>query len=258
MGNAVAVSGVRFSYRLQGEKRLRVFEGINLAVGYREIVGVVGRNGSGKSTLLELIRGGRIPDEGEVFVGGVHVASGGRILKHPVVSIISQSPDAGLAPTMTVYENYVTAKGFHGLGLRWAYNHGRVEQCRGLLALAGMSLETKVDEQVRFLSSGQQQALSVMLALDSPAPIVLMDEPTASLDPVAAQHVLDLACAGIVGRGGSVILVSHRLRDVVERCDRIFLLQGGRVSKEFDMHRSGAKEEELLRLLVNEPATVDS
>jgi putative ABC transport system ATP-binding protein len=258
MGDSVKVSDVHFAYRLEGRNRLCVFEGLSLAIRYREVIGIIGRNGSGKSTLLELIRGGRIPEVGEVFVGGVHVASGGRILKRPAVSIISQSPDAGLAPTMTVYENYMTAKGFHGLGLRWAYRHSAVEQCCDLLAMAGMGLEAKIDEQVRFLSNGQQQALSVLLALDSSAPIVLMDEPTASLDPVAAQRVLDLACAGIIRRGGSVILVSHRLRDVLERCDRILLLQGGKVSKEFDMHLSGAKEEDLLRLLVNEPATTEA
>jgi len=219
----VSLKGLRFSYPTRTESLFNVFSDLNLSVGKGEVVGLIGRNASGKTTLLNVIRGTLIPQKGEVKIADTLVSRHGKRCKRPVVSIISQRPDAGLAPTMTVYENYIFAKE-HKLSLNWAYTSRRRKACMKLLAKAKMGLEGKIDEQVRFLSGGQQQALSILLELEFPNPLLLMDEPTAALDPYVATEVLDLALKELASKNGTIIFVSHRLRDILERCQRIIVL----------------------------------
>jgi putative ABC transport system ATP-binding protein len=242
----VSVRGVDFSYVRRDGSLLGVLKHMSFTIGYGEVVGLVGRNGAGKTTLLEVLRGTLPPQKGEVQVGMALVAIGGNHRQKPSVAMISQRPDAGLAPTMTVYENYAIAIG-HGMsGLRWAYSKRTESACRDLMARAGMGIEDKAHEQARFLSGGQQQAVSVLLALESPERLLLMDEPTASLDPFAAKTLLDLAVSEIERVRGAILLVSHRLRDIVERCSRIFVLDNGTITRDINCFVAPVTEQELL------------
>jgi putative ABC transport system ATP-binding protein len=228
-----------------------VLKNLNIEIPRGQVVGLVGRNGAGKTTLLEILRGSLVPQGGEVHVGRTAVSAAGRLLKQPSVAIISQNPDAGLAPTMTVYENYAIAVGHELSQLQWAYSKQAEDRCRELLARAGMGLEDKCRDQTRFLSAGQQQAISVLLALQTPDSVLLMDEPTAALDPFAAERILDLAISETKRIGGSIILISHRLRDVAERCSRILVLRDGGISCDIDCSVSRVTEQELLSSMAN-------
>jgi putative ABC transport system ATP-binding protein len=230
---------------------LGVLKDISFTVGYGEVVGLVGRNGVGKTTLLEVLRGTLPPQKGEVRVGQTLVAIGGNHRQTPSVAMISQRPDAGLTPTMTVYENYVIAIG-HGMSaLQWAYSNRMKNACRDLMARASMGIEHKCHEQSRFLSGGQQQAVSLLLALEAPERLLLMDEPTAALDPFAAATLLDLAISEIRRVHGAVLLVSHRLRDVAERCSRILVLHDGHITREINCALTRVTEQELLVFIAN-------
>ncbi len=248
---ALRLEDVHFAYPAAGESSHDVMLGLDVQIDYGKIVGLVGRNGSGKSTLLDIIRGKLVPQRGQVRVGKTLVSADSRLVNLPQVGVISQRPDAGLAPTMTVYENYVLATDHERSSLRWAYSSQRARGCRDLLAKANMDLEVKHNEQVRFLSGGQQQALSILLALQSSAPILLMDEPTAALDPFAAERVLDLAISETDSRKGSLLLVSHRIRDIVERCSRILVLRGGKIGEDIDTAARTPTEQDLLGIMAN-------
>lgn len=250
-GLAVSVRGVNFSYVLRGGSLLQVLKDMSFTVGYGEVAGLVGRNGVGKTTLLEVLRGTLVPQKGEVQVGPTLVAVGGGNRQKPCVAMISQRPDAGLAPTMTVYENYAVAIGHGRFALHWGYSNRSQKACRDLMARAGMGVEDKCYEQVRFLSGGQQQAVSVLLALQSPDRLLLMDEPTAALDPFAAERLLDLAVLEMKRVRGAILLVSHRLRDVAQRCSRIMVLERGGISRDIDCSLSRVTEQELLAFMAN-------
>ncbi|MCX5814508.1 MAG: ATP-binding cassette domain-containing protein [Proteobacteria bacterium] len=246
---AISVQNVNFAYRLQGGVRFDVLNGTNFTIPYGQSVGLVGRNASGKSTLLSIIRGFLVPDAGYVQIGSTTVSAKGHLVSRPKVSLISQRSDAGLAPTMTVFENYVLAGNHEMGGLMWAYSKRVKEQCRQLLSKARMGLEDKLKEQVRFLSGGQQQALSVLLAIEYPEAVLLLDEPTAALDPYAGERILDLALSEMKIRKGTVILVSHRLRDIAERCERVMVLQDGMITSDLNNADLRLTEKDLMAMM---------
>jgi len=245
-GCAIRVQDITFAYRLQGGVRFDVLNGTSFAIQYGQNIGLVGRNASGKSTLLSIIRGFLVPDSGEVQIGSGMVCTNGCLVNRPKVSLISQRADAGLAPTMTVFENYVLTADNGIAGLRWAYSKHMKERCRQLMSKAEMGLEDKLNEQVRFLSGGQQQALSVLMAIEYPEAVLLLDEPTAALDTFAAGRVLELALSEMKARNGTVVLVSHRVRDIAERCERVIVLQRGLITADLDNTDFHLTEEDLM------------
>ena len=245
---AVEIKDVSFSYEHREGGDHHVLQAVNVAIPRGQMVGLVGRNASGKSTLLQIIRGVLTPQKGTVRVGDLIVSADGHFQRQPEVAIISQKPDACLAPTMTVYENFVISHRVFS-SVKWAYLRKRRAYCKELLATAGMELDTKSEEQVRFLSGGQQQALTILLALESASPILLMDEPTAALDPFAAKKVLDLATNLTQERNGTIMLVSHRLRDILERCQRILVLNDGIVIRDLSDGIGALREADLLEMM---------
>jgi putative ABC transport system ATP-binding protein len=249
---AISVQGVDFSYVRRDGSFLAVLKNLSLTVEYGEIVGLVGRNGVGKTTVLEVLRGTLVPQKGTVRVGQTLVARGGSHHHKPSVALISQRPDEGLNPTMTVYENYAIATGHKRSALQWAYYKRMRDACHDLMERAGMGIEDKCNEQTRFLSLGQQQAVSVLLALEPPEHLLLMDEPTAALDPFAAERLLDLALSEVERVHGAVLLVSHRLGDVTERCSKIFVMSEGAISRNVNnCATTRVTEEELLASMAN-------
>lgn len=246
---AVRVQGVNFAYRMQGGSCLQVLTDLSFEIPYGQVVGLVGRNASGKSTLLSLLRGLIVPQRGDVQIGSSVISSKGRLIRIPETFLITQRADAGLAPTMTVYENYVLTMNRGIAGLAWAYSKKIKERCMSLLYKAEMGLEDKLNEQVRFLSGGQKQALSVLLSLECPDLVLLLDEPTASLDGFSAKRVMDLAFSEMNARGGAVILVSHRINDILERCHRVLVINSGRIVADLDNHDFHLKSDELTALM---------
>lgn len=90
-----------------------------------------------------------------------------------------------------------------------------------------MGLEERLDEQVRFLSGGQQQALGIMLACDMDSPILLMDEPTASLDVFVAEKIFEITIREIRERNGLLMFTSHNLHDIIQYTEHIIVLKKG-------------------------------
>lgn len=249
---AVSLAGVSFSFAKSTGGFVPVLKSATLRLEYGQVVGIVGRNGAGKTTLLNIMRGDLVPQAGTVTVGGSLVSRDGRRNRIPAVSLVSQRPDVGLAPSMTVYENFMMASRGAVLDFDIAYSRKLEMSCWELVSRANIGLENKLHEQARFLSGGQQQALSVLLALKSPERVLLMDEPTASLDHYAAGELFDLALREARSFHALVVIVSHRLRDLTERCERIVVVNDGNVALDITRESPGWNEESLLRILVSE------
>lgn len=229
MHAAVEIESVSFSYHFGAANgSVQVFDSLSLSLLSGQVTGIAGRNGSGKSTLFQLIRGALLPDTGAIRVHSKSVSHHGKSFVKPPVTLIAQKPSSSLCPSMTVFENYIFASKGRSPSIRWAIRGSEKQSCKTLLRQAEIGLESKLDEQVRFLSGGQQQALSVMLGLMGETPVLLMDEPTASLDPVSAEHVMELATQFGRQNGGTVAIVSHRLEELIQRCDRIAVIANGK------------------------------
>lgn len=189
-----------------------VLAGISLTVSGGELVGVVGPNGGGKSTLLFLMAGLLRPTTGRVLVCGtdafsLSLTAAGR------VGLVTARP--GLYPLLTGRENLHHFGGLFGLSEPEV--DAKAEPLARTLAL------TTLDERVSKLSTGMQQKLSLIRALLLSPKLLLLDEPTANLDPLVAQ-ALYAEVRRRTNEGLGCVLVTHDLASAEAVCDRVLLI----------------------------------
>ena len=217
--NSLKISNLCFSYG--NETDSPVFKNCNLLVEDSRIIGLVGINGNGKSTLLKLIKGDLSAQEGNISICEQPVT------ELPNVSFITQQAIDNIFPKLTVFENFILFHNRNKSSFILFDNKDNRQLCKEAIKAAGMGLENRLDEQVRFLSGGQQQALGIMLACDVTSPILLMDEPTASLDFFVAEKVFKIAIDEIRKKEGLLIFTSHNLNDIIRYTEHIIVIQNG-------------------------------
>ncbi|HPX76509.1 MAG TPA: ABC transporter ATP-binding protein [Bacteroidales bacterium] len=236
------LENISFSYPTGFNSKLRVLNNLSLTAESGNIIGLVGKNGSGKTTLLNILKGVISPE-----TGSFQIYTNEEIFTQSFIPLVSQNVDSNLFPTMTVFENFCIVKNKHCSPFKKYYSKSNYSYCQDLLLKANMGIEDKIDEQVRFLSGGQKQALSILLALENDLPILLMDEPTASLDPFVSESIIGLAKKEIQARDGILFLVSHNLNDIIKYSNRILILSDMKV-KEIT-HKKNTSELELMSLM---------
>jgi ribose transport system ATP-binding protein len=238
--SVLKVSGISKSY---GETR--VLDRVSIDVGANEIIGVVGENGAGKSTLFNIISGIVTADEGHMELhgqpfrpGDYHAAS----LKG--VSRVFQ--EQALIPNIRVYENLVLShESLFCKGLQLVDNAGMVKTAKRIVAAAGLDID--VMQRTSDLSFSKRQLVEIARAcivpsvlLDIEHPIVLLDEPTSALDRSDETAFFDLMSR--LKEKGSLIFVSHRLTEVLEVSDRIYVLKDGNLVAEVDPDSSNERQ----------------
>ena len=199
-----------------------VLADLNLTVSSGEMVGVVGPNGGGKSTLLLLMSGLLRPTTGRVAVCGIE-AYALSLTAAGSVGLVTARP--GLYLLLTGRENLRHFGGLFGLSPR------EVDEKAGPLTRA-LALTTGLDERVGQLSTGMQQKLSLIRALLLTPKLLLFDEPTANLDPLAAG-VLYAEVRKRADEGLACVLATHDLSAAEAVCDRVLLLDG-KVKRELE------------------------
>ena len=207
------------------DARAPVLADVTVTIEEGELCLVVGRTGSGKSTLLGAING-LVPHftggtlAGRVTVAGLDTAS------HPpreladVVGVVLQDPLAGFV-TDTVEEEL--AYGMEQLALAPDVMRKRVEETLDLLGLAELR-----SRPLRALSGGQQQRVAIGSVLTAHPRVLVLDEPTSSLDPTAAEEVLAAVTRLVDDLGLTVVIAEHRLERVAQYADRVISLSGER------------------------------
>ena len=190
-----------------------VVDGVSLAIGRGEVVALLGPNGAGKTTTVEIVEGYRARDGGRVTVLGTDPATGGRALRARVGLMLQ---DGGVDRRARPRETLVQYAAFH----RESRDPDELLRLVGLEAVAGTAY--------RRLSGGERQRLGLAMALVGRPEVLVLDEPTAGMDPEARA-----ATRRIVGElrddGAAILLTSHDLTDVERLADRIAVLVAGRV-----------------------------
>jgi ABC-2 type transport system ATP-binding protein len=192
---------------------------LNLEVTAGQIYGLLGPNGSGKSTTLKIILGLISPTRGTAQVFG---RESDRVASHESVGFLPESPD---------FYKYLTGEEtlrFYGklCGLRGARLKGRVAE---LLALVGLT--NAGGRRLSGYSKGMLQRIGLAQALVQEPELLILDEPTAGVDPAGAREIRDLIL-DLKGRGITILLSSHLLGQVQEICDRIGILADGVLVRE--------------------------
>ncbi len=190
-----------------------VLEGVSLAVSRGEIVALLGPNGAGKTTTVEIVEGYRRADGGTVRVLGTDPATGGPALRARVGLMLQ---GGGLDPRSTPSDVLRLYAAFHVGG----------RDPKALLSLVG--LERVARTRVRRLSGGERQRLALALAIVGEPEVLILDEPTAGMDPEAKRDTRDLI-QSLRDEGRAVLLTTHDLADVERLADRVAILHHGRI-----------------------------
>ena len=203
----------------------KVLDGINLTVSRGETLAVLGRSGTGKSVLLRLIIGLQKPDSGSVRIHGQDIAGLtldrlGEIRKK--VGFLFQH--AALYDSLNVEENVAFPLRHHRKNMSRSEQSGRV---RELLAEVGM--EEAIDKMPSDLSGGMQKRVGLARALALDPDILLLDEPTAGLDPISSAEIDDLVLKLQKEHHMASIVVTHDLHSAKTIADRLALLVEGKV-----------------------------
>jgi ATP-binding cassette, subfamily B, bacterial len=219
----IVVDGVRFTYR--GSDR-PVLDGVDLEIGQGEVVALVGENGCGKTTLAKILCGLYRPTAGAIRWDGVDATMSDPAAVRASIAVVFQ--DFVRYPSLTAAQNI-------GIGLparmddRPAVEEAaRRAGAHEIVAALPQGYETVLSRQFGGvdLSTGQWQRVALARAFLRDAPLVVLDEPTAALDPRAERDLFETVAA--LYRSRSAVLISHRLSSV-RFADRICVLAGGRI-----------------------------
>ncbi len=209
---------------------VQALRGVTFAVDRGEVVGLVGDNGAGKSTLMKTITGVHAPNAGTIrFDGALLNGKEPGEIRGLGIEMIYQ--DLALAKMQDVASNIFLGreptKKLFGLPVRMI-DRARIErEAEAMIRKLGARVPS-VQYAVGQLSGGQQQSVAIARALTFNPKLVIMDEPTAALAVREVEHVLELI-RELKNQGIAVILISHRLTDVVAVCERIVALRQGEV-----------------------------
>ncbi|WP_328640987.1 ABC transporter ATP-binding protein [Streptomyces canus] len=207
--SVIEVSELRKSYGGRA-----VVDGVSFAVEEGEIFGILGPNGAGKTTTVECVEGLRIPDAGRVRVTGLDpVADHARVAR----VLGAQLQESELQAKLTVREALELYTAFHDKPLDW----------RPLAERLGLT--QKLTTRFGKLSGGQKQRLFIALALVGNPRVVVLDELTTGLDPRARRDTWELI-EDIRANGVTVLLVTHFMEEAQRLCDRIAVIDKGRVA----------------------------
>ena len=197
-------------------------DGVSFSVGHDEIVGLVGPNGAGKTTIINMILGVLEPTSGTIRVGGVDLAAErSRALQGTNFAAVY----APLPGNLTVVENLRVFGLIYGVaGLR-----ARIDAL-----LAQFELERFRDVKCGVLSSGEQTRVGLAKAMLNRPRLLLLDEPTASLDPSAARDIRARIHESAAQGSSGILWTSHNMYEVQEVCDRVLFLSRGKILLEGD------------------------
>ena len=199
-----------------GRPKARAVDNVDFEVRRGEVFGLLGPNGSGKSTTVKLMLGLLYPTKGHIEVFGHsprHVATKARIGYLPEESYLYR------------YLNSHETLDFFG-NLFDLPREDRAKRSEQLLEMVGLS-QTRTRSVGEF-SKGMQRRIGLAQALINDPDLIILDEPTAGLDPIGCREVKDLIVA-LARRGKTVILSSHLLSDVEDVCDRVVIYYGGKI-----------------------------
>jgi ribose transport system ATP-binding protein len=205
--------------------------GVDLAVGAGECLGLVGHNGAGKSTLMHVLAGTLAPDEGKIVVSDADRSTSYNVSLAHKLGIRCVFQELSLCPNLTVAEN---ARIFHPNLKGWGWRRRAGQMIIGKLDEIFPDHGIAADDVIGDLSIGKRQMVEIARAFtvtDEPLHLVILDEPTSSLDSVTAEQLLTFM-RKVVAEGRGCILISHLLGEILDYSDRIVVMRDGEVVAE--------------------------
>lgn len=223
---SIEVRNLRHTYNPGMPGETLALDDVSLEVRDGEILGIIGHTGSGKSTLLQHLNGLLRPDSGEVYVDGRCITDG-------TIKLVEIRRKVGLVfqyPEYQLFEETVAkdvAFGPKNLGLS---DEEIEKRCREAISIVGLDYEEIKDSSPFELSGGQKRRVAIAGVVAMKPKVLILDEPTAGLDPTAHREILNMIRRIHEEMGIIIIFVSHNMGDVAEMSDRIIVMNHAKVA----------------------------
>ena len=206
--------------RKRGHRIVRAVDNVSLTIRRREILGVLGSNGSGKSTLIRLISTLLLPDEGTVKVFGHDVVREERMVQRLINRV---SVEAAFFRKLSPMENLLYSARLYGVPGREARR-----QIQTLLVRLGIKPD-RIGQPLESMSRGMQQKVAIARAFLTAPILLLLDEPTTGLDPRSKQDVQVFVRELRDTHDATILLTTHDMDEAEALCDRVAIIDGGRI-----------------------------
>ncbi len=218
----IEIKNISFSYQKEvSDEEARVLDNVSLSIKEGEFVAILGHNGSGKSTLAKHLNGILIPDSGDCIVDGINTKDEDRLFDiRSDVGMVFQNPDNQMVAAV-VEDDVAFAP--ENLGVPSEEIRNRVDAC---LKCVGMYDYRR--QQPSRLSGGQKQRVAIASVLAMEPKYIILDEPTAMLDPVGRTEVIETIKKLNRERGVTVVLITHYMDEAAE-ADRVVVMDNGKV-----------------------------
>lgn len=227
----------------------KALDNINLEIKEGEFIGLIGHTGSGKSTLVQHLNGLMKPTSGDIIIDGVNITEKSANLKEirQKVGLVFQYPEHQLFEE-TIYKDI--AFGPKNLGLSEEEIQDRVKEA---MELVGLDFEELKDRSPFELSGGQKRRVAIAGVIVMKPKILVLDEPTAGLDPSGRDEILGEIQKLYEKEGITIILVSHSMEDIAKLVNRIFVMHRGKVEMDGKTREVFKRADELEKLGLGVP-----
>ena len=236
---SILIEQLTYAYMAGRAEAVTALADVSLTIGEGEFLGVIGHTGSGKSTFMQLLNGLLLPTGGSVVVDGFDTRDKKQCRSaRALVGLVFQYPEYQLFEE-TVYRDI--AFGPRNMKLSEAEVDERVREAAGFVGVDEELFEKSPLE----LSGGQKRRIAIAGVIAMRPGVLILDEPTAGLDPAGCRQILDNICAYREKTGSTVIIVSHNMDDAARLADRIVVFDHGSIVMDGTPEQVFSKPEEL-------------
>ena len=242
------VKDLTYIYSIGTPFEHKALDNVNFSLEPGEFVGVIGHTGSGKSTLMQQLNGLLKPTSGQVLLGGQDIWSDKKITRQARfrVGLVFQYPEYQLFEE-TVYKDI--AFGPTNMGLTKEEIDRRVREAAGFVGLTEQQLSVSPFD----LSGGQKRRVAIAGVIAMEPEILILDEPTAGLDPIGRAEILGNIQAYRQAKNAAVLMVSHSMEDVARLTDRLLVMNGSKLAMDGTPAQVFTHVEELLAMGLSIP-----
>jgi len=237
----ISINNVHKVFNQGKPNQVNAINGITLRVKTGEFLVIIGSNGSGKTTLLNLVAGSVTPGKGNIMIDDTDVTQLPDYKRSQWIARVFQNPVSGTASDLSILDNFrLAAIRTRPKELSIGVNERFRRQVKDKIAMLGMGLENKIEQSMGTLSGGQRQALTLLMSVMDSCKVLLLDEPTAALDPRSAEVVMKTADKLIKDFKLTAILITHNLKDAYNYGSRIIQMGEGQITRDLSGDQKAA------------------
>lgn len=226
----ISINNLTKVYKSTDKENLVALDNFSITLNKGDFVMIVGNNAAGKSTLFKTIMGITKPTKGEILLLGKNLIGESVMEISKVVSSIQQNPNMSLFKTMTILENFSIVKFKENCSwFRIGVKRKWIQEFKQLLIPINMGLERRMYDKVANLSGGQKQVIALIMATMNTPRLLLLDEPTAALDPKSGKFIMEIIKRILREKKITTLMVTHNLRLASKYGNRLIILKEGKI-----------------------------